>query len=193
MRILIALLPLILFYALESWAGLRIAVAAGMLAVIGDLTYTRWSEGRWSRIALISTPLVIGLGGVTVLLDDVRFTLVGPAVGDALFTTLLIGSRLLGGNLLLYALEDIDPTVELHPLQRRHVDALAWRLAVNLLTHAALVLWAMNRSREVWLFVAGPLQMIFIGAQVGLELGWLRWKVQPLIDAEEAVAVPPAA
>lgn len=192
LRVLISLLPLILFYVFESWAGLSVAVVAGMVAVIGDVAWTWRTEGRISRITMISAPMVIGLGVITLLADDARFTLVGPAVGDTVFATLLIGARLLGRNLLLVALEDIDPTAELHPLQVAHLDGVAWRLAVNLGAHAAVVLAVMDAPRELWLFVAGPLQMIMIGAQVAVELAWLHWVVGPKVDADDAARDRPS-
>ncbi len=192
LRVLLSLLPLILFYALESSAGLAIAVVAGMLAVAGDVAFTWWREGRISRITMVSAPMVVGLGVITLVADNPVFTLVGPAVGDTVFATLLIGARLLGKNLLLVALEDIDRDAELHPLQVRHLDGVSWRLALNLLVHAIIVVTVMNGSREVWLFVAGPLQMILIGVQVAAELAWLHWVVGPKVDADDAAkeAVP---
>ncbi len=191
LRVLLSLLPLILFYALESSAGLAIAVVAGMLAVAGDVAFTWWREGRVSRITMVSAPMVVGLGVITLVADDPVFTLVGPAVGDTVFATLLIGARLLGKNLLLVALEDIDRDAQLHALQERHLDGVSWRLALNLLVHAAIVVWAMNGSREVWLFVAGPLQMILIGIQVAAEMAWLHWVVGPKVDADDAAKDAP--
>lgn len=186
MRVLIALLPLIVFYVLESWVNLTVAVVASMVVVIADLALTRWIEGRLSKITLISAPLVLGLGVVTLVADDPVFTLAGPAIGDTVFATLLVGARLLGRNLLVVALEDLGRADDLHPLQLRHFDGLSWRLAGNLALHAAVTVWAMEQPRETWLFVAGPLQMTMIGAQIGLELGWLRWFVQPKVDAADA-------
>lgn len=188
LRVLISLLPLILFYALESWAGLGPAVIATMVAVVGDVAWTWRREGRISRITMISAPLVIGLGTITLVADDPYFTLVGPAVGDVVFATLLLGARLLGHNLLLVALEEVDPGAELHPLQANHLGGTSLRLAVNLLAHAVAVVLAAEASREVWLFVAGPQQMIQIGVQVAGELAWLHWVVGPKVDADDAAA-----
>lgn len=193
MRVLIALLPLIVFYVLESWVGLTEAVIASMGVVIADLAITRWIEGRFSKITLISAPLVLGLGVVTLVAQDPLFTLVGPAVGDTMFATLLVGARLFGRNLLVVALDDLGRADDLHPLQLRHLDGLSWRLAANLALHAAATVWAMEQPRETWVFVAGPLQMAMIGAQLGLEVGWLRWVVQPKVDAADEAEAAHAA
>lgn len=186
LRLFFALGPLIAFYVVESWYGLRPAVAAGMGFALAELLWTRWSEGRWSRMAVFTGLLIGILGGLSLASDDERFVLLSPAIGDIAFAVLIGGFQLRGVNLLRMAMEEQDPELDIHPLQDHYLNGLAWRFAANLLAHAALTAWSAGQSRETWLLVSGPIQYAMMGGQMALEIAWSRFVVLPRVEAAEA-------
>ncbi|MCB9680699.1 MAG: septation protein IspZ [Alphaproteobacteria bacterium] len=188
MQLLFALAPLVAFYVLEDRYGLRAAVAAGMVLAAVELAWTRWSQGRWSRMAVFTGGMVAVLGGLSLASDDPRFVLFSPVLGDAVFAALVAGGQLRGTNLVVAALREQDPEVDLHPLQLTFFDGLAWRFVANLVLHAALTAWSAGQDRDVWLFVSGPLQYAMMGVQVAGELAWARWVVLPAVEADEDAA-----
>lgn len=188
MRTLLALAPLVAFYVVESTWGLRPAVVAGLIAALVELGWTRWAEGRWSKLSLVGAALVVGLGGMSLLSDDPRFVLWSPVFGDLLFAGLLVGARLMGASPIRAALEEQDPELDLHPLQARWLDGLAWRFAAVLLVHAGAIAWAIPRDRETWLAVSGPGGWVVLGLAVAAEVAYARFVVLPRVEADEAEA-----
>jgi intracellular septation protein A len=186
MRLFLGLAPLVAFYLAESWYGLRAAVVVGMVLAGVELVWTRWTDGRWSRLAVLTAVLVGVLGGLSLASDDPRFVLLAPALGDLVFAALVVGMQLAGRNLVLVAVEEQDPDLDLHPLQRRYLDGLAWRFAANLVLHAAATVWSAGQPRETWLLVSGPVQYVMLGAQVAAEIAWARLVVLPRVEAAEA-------
>jgi uncharacterized membrane protein len=182
---LLALLPLVAFWAVEAWAGTRAAIVAGIVLAAVDLAWARRRTGRFPPLPLFSAALVVGLGGLSLASDDPRFVLWSPVIGDVVLAGLLAGAELGRGHVLARLIAEQDPSADLHPLQVRWLDGLALRLAGNLALHAGLTAWAVPQPRSTWLFVSGPLQYVLLGAQIAVEVLWARLVVLPRVEAEE--------
>ncbi|MCB9665837.1 MAG: septation protein IspZ [Alphaproteobacteria bacterium] len=193
MRLLLSLAPLLAFYLLEERVGLRAAVVASLVLAAVEVAWTRWAEGRWSRLTVASAGLVAVLGGLSLATDDARMVLLTPALGDLVFAGALAVGQLSGRGLLALALREQEPELDLHPLQERFVGGIAWRLAANLTVHAGLVVWAAGQPRETWLTVTGPVAFAMMGLQVAAEVAWGRLVVLPQVEADEARAWEAAA
>lgn len=184
-RTLFAVLPLVAFWAVESWLGTRAAIVAGIVLASAEVAWTRWQDGRFAKLPLLTAGLVVVLGGLSLLSDDPRFVLWSPVVGDVVLAALLVGAELRSPHVLARMVAEQDPSLELHPLQVRWLDGLALRVAGVMGLHAALTAWSIPQARSTWLFVSGPLQYVLLGALVAVELAWARLVVLPRVEAEE--------
>lgn len=89
---------------LEVFAVVR-ATAAFMVAAIIALVVSRWKLGRVSPMLWLSTLLIVGFGGVTILLQDPVWIQLKPTAIYILFGVLLLGGVMRGKPLLKYLLE----------------------------------------------------------------------------------------
>lgn len=180
--LVLAIVPLVVFYVVESTWGLRAGVLLAMAFAAGDLAWHWFRHRRLHRLGLGAAALVVGLGGMSLLSDDERWFLWSPVFGDVLLAAVLIGSVALGRPLLTVAALEADPELALDPDEERLFAGITVRLGLNLLLHAALCAWATGETRETWLFVSGPVQYLLIGAQVGGEILWSRYQLPPSED-----------
>lgn len=93
MKMLYDMFPLAVFFvAMVVW-DLKIATAAIIVATViqNAIFYAR--HKRFERMHLITMFAVIILGGVTLLLDDVRFIKWKPTVVNWVFTVLMLGTQ----------------------------------------------------------------------------------------------------
>lgn len=169
LRLLWAMLPLVAFYAVESWYGLRAAIASAIAIGLIDVLVGRLRDGRVSRLTLGTTGLVVVLGALSLASDDERFMLWTPVIGDLVFAGVLIGGLALPESLMELAVREQDPTVELDPELRSILRGLTVRLAAVLGVHALVCAWSTGMSRETWLFVSGPVQYALFGAWLAAE------------------------
>lgn len=179
MRLVLALLPLIAFYVVESAYGLKPALIAAMALAVVDLGVGRWLDGRISRMTAFGAALVLGLGGMSLLSDDERFVLWTPVIGDVVFAGVMLGGLLLSESPLEIAVREQDPDAALDPWMRGRIRGLTARFALVLLVHAGLAAWSTGQPRETWLFVTGPVQYALIGLQVAGEAAWARFGPAP--------------
>lgn len=180
-RLLLGLLPLAAFYVGEQWGGLRWGVVAAVLTSLLDVAWGRLVEGRVNRVVLVSTALVVVLGGLSVLSADDRFVLWTPVFTDLAFAAVLLAGVLFGpGSLLEVALAEQDPDAPIDPPMRRFLRGVSVRFAVNLTVHGLLTAWAVGRSRETWLLVSGPVQYVLIGLQMVVEVLLARRTLPPV-------------
>jgi intracellular septation protein len=185
LRLVLSIAPLVGFYLAEAQWGL----SAGVLAAMGlsgvDLTVEWVRHRRLNRLAVATAVLIVGLGGLTLLSNDERFVLYSPVVGDALVGGGLIGWTLMGRSPLLTALRELEPEVEVHPLQDAFLRGVALRFGLNLLVHAVITAIAAGQSRETWLLVSGPVMYGMMGVQMAGEVAWARLVLNPRIDEAE--------
>jgi intracellular septation protein A len=184
-----SLLPLVLFYVVDGWYGLRAAVVVAIAASLLEVGWSYRVQGRVPRMTLFTAGLVLVLGALSLGSDDERWVLYTPVLGDLAFATVLIGASLRGGSLLEAAIREQDPEADLHPLELRFLRGVTWRFAANLLAHASLTAWSIGQGKEMWLFVSGPVQYGMMLVQLGFEVGWGRLVVGPAVD--KALAEPP--
>lgn len=179
MKLVLALLPVLVFWLLETRFGTRVATVAAVVVTVIDVLFTRWRDGRWARLPMITGALVVGLGLMSLASDDPRFVRATPVIGDLVMGALLAGAILRGGNPLTTAVAEAEPDVEISTDERSWLDRVAWRLVVNLALHAGLCVWAAGQDTGTWALVSGPLQLAMLGAQVAGEALAVRLRAPP--------------
>lgn len=169
MQLVVALLPVAAFWALETWYGTRVATVAAIALALGTVAWTRWAQGRWAKLPLVTAALVVGLGGLSLLSDDPRFVRTTPIVGDVVLATLLAGAVWRGANPLVTALVEAEPDAPPSAEEQVWLGRVAYRLAGNLVLHGALCLALLGSDPSTWAFVSGPLQLVLLFGQIGVE------------------------
>lgn len=182
-RVLASLLPLFAFWWVEDAYGLRAGIIAAMVFAAADLAWSRWAEGRVNRLTLFSAGMVAVLGGMSLWSEDPTLFLLSPAIGDVVFAGILIGGGVLGHDLLVVAMREQDPDIDLHPLELTFFRGVGQRFAANLLLHALWVTWAATQPRDTWIWVSGVGQFALLGVQMVGEAIYGRMVIGPAVDA----------
>ncbi len=88
----LALLPLVLFWGVEEYFGLKAALIVGCVVAVIEIVWEKTKNSKVSFITLASNSLILGLGGISFLMDSgVAFKL-QPAVmeiGMAVFLVIV--------------------------------------------------------------------------------------------------------
>ncbi len=181
-----AFAPLLLFYIVEDHYGLKAGLILAMALALLELAWHWLRHRRLEKMVLFSSGLILFLGGLSLLSDDERFMLYTPVIGDLMVSGILALSLLRGRPLLLSLAGQQDPEILSDPIRRAYMGSLTGRLAINLALHAAVTAWSTGESREIWIFVSGPLQYLFLGFQLVGEFLYARLIILPRLEAEEA-------
>lgn len=93
MKMLYDMFPLAVFLVAMIVWDLKVATAAIIVATIIQNAVFYAKHRRFERMHLITMVAVVVLGGITLLLDDVRFIKWKPTVVNWVFTVLMLGTQ----------------------------------------------------------------------------------------------------
>ena len=167
MKLLIDLLPVILFFIAYKAADIYVATAVVIAATIGQIAFTYWKHRKVDTMLWVSLALVVVFGGATLVLHDENFIKLKLTIFYWLFAIVLLGAQLfMGKNLirsLLSAKSEIDlPGPLWRLLNNMWIVFFAFMGGLNLFI-------AHNFSTDVWvnfkLFGSFGLLLVFIIAQ----------------------------
>ncbi len=129
--------PLIVFFVANGKAGLFVATAAFMVAVIAAMAVSYVVTRHVPLMVIISAVIVIVFGGLTLILHDETFIKVKPTIIYGLFGAILTGGLLFGRSLIAVMFD-----------QMFNLDAVGWRLLTQ---RWALFFFAMALVNEaIW-------------------------------------------
>lgn len=181
MALVAAVAPVVVFWAAETWLGVRAAVLLSIAWVAAEIGWTRW-RGQPVPPALWGVgALVVGLGGLSLLDDDPFWMLWTPVIGDAvvaggLTVTWWLGRSPLTAAVVAQRADDPPDAVE-----RAFLDRLTWQLAAWMAVHGALTAAAIPYDRSVWTLVSGPGQLAAMAAW-GVTAWWQAGRLPPASD-----------
>ena len=92
--------PLGVFFIVYLKYHLFVATGAFMVATVAALVASYVIERRVSIVLLVTGIVVLIFGGLTLLLNDIRFIKMKPTIVQALFAVVLLGGLLVGKPLL---------------------------------------------------------------------------------------------
>lgn len=159
--------PLVVFFLVNSLAGIFWGTGAFMAATLLALTASRLLFGRIPLMPLVSGIFVLIFGSLTLLLNDSLFIKMKPTIVNALFAAILLGGLAFQRPLLKYLMGDV------FRLTRQGWVLLTYRWALFFASLAVLneFVWR-NFSESFWISfkIWGiiPLTMVFAVAQVGV-------------------------
>lgn len=157
--------PLVLFFLVNSRAGIMAATATLMVAITVSLTVSYAYERRLAPMPLVTAVFVLAFGGLTLWLDDDLFIKIKPTIVNLIFAGVLIAGLAMGRPLLKFLLQ------EAFRLTDEGWRKLTFRWAGWFLFLAVLneVIWR-NFSTDFWVAfkVWGnmPLSIIFMLSQL---------------------------
>lgn len=157
--------PLVLFFILNARAGIFVATAWFMGAMVISLAVSWLVLKRVAVMPLVTGVVVLIFGGLTLYLQDDTFIKLKPTIVNVLFGGVLLGGLLFGHSLLRYVFGDV------YKLRDEGWRILTWRWTIFFFVLALIneIVWR-NFSTDFWVAfkVWGimPLTLIFSFALV---------------------------
>ena len=157
--------PLVLFFILNSRAGIFVATGWFMGAMVISLLLSWLILKRVAVMPLVTGVVVLIFGGLTLWLQDDTFIKLKPTIVNMLFGGVLLGGLLFGQSLLKYVFGDV------YKLKPEGWRILTWRWTIFFFVLAAIneIVWR-NFSTDFWVAfkVWGimPLTLVFSFALV---------------------------
>lgn len=170
MKLLVDLFPVIVFFVVykladDAHTGIINATIAAIVAGIAQVGYVWATTRKVERMHLITLALLIGLGGLTIALDDERFIKWKPTAVNFAFALAFLASHFVSRRNLVQRM--LDHAVSAPPPVWARLN-FAWAmffLAVGVLN----IYVAFNFSTDTWvnfkLFGVLGLTILFIVAQ----------------------------
>lgn len=152
--------PLVLFFILNGRAGIFVATAWFMGAMVVSLVLSWLILKRIAVMPLVTGVVVLIFGGLTLYLQDDTFIKLKPTIVNMLFGGVLLGGLLFGHSLLRYVFGDV------YKLRDEGWRILTWRWTIFFFVLALIneIVWR-NFSTDFWVAfkVWGimPLTLIF--------------------------------
>ncbi len=164
-KLVLELGPLVLFFILNARAGIFVATAWFMGAMVVSLLLSWLILKRVAVMPLVTGVVVLVFGGLTLYLQDDTFIKLKPTIVNVLFGGVLLGGLLFGHSLLRYVFGDV------YKLRDEGWRILTWRWTIFFFVLALIneIVWR-NFSTDFWVAfkVWGimPLTLIFSFALV---------------------------
>jgi len=166
-KLLVELGPLLLFFLVNSRAGIFWGTGVLIVATVISIIASRVMFGKLAIMPLVSAFFVIIFGGLTLWLADDLFIKLKPTIVNLIFATVLLGGLFFGHSLLRHLFGDVFKLTD----EGWRLLTLRWGLFFVGLAILNEVVWR-NFSTDTWVsfkvFGIMPLTMIFGLSQMGL-------------------------
>jgi len=192
-RLLPGFLPIIVFIIVdEVWGtmyGLIVAISIGLIEL--GIGYVR--ERKIDRFVFVDVGLLVGLGLISIALDNDLFFKLKPGVISLLMTGMIGFSAFSKHNLMLQMTQRYMKGVEMNPYQIWIMQSSMKRIFWLLLAYSiATIASSFVPNKAIWAFMGGPGLFVIMGLYLGME--WFQKKQQnkryqseewlPLVDGE---------
>jgi isopentenyldiphosphate isomerase/intracellular septation protein A len=172
-KMLPGLLPILIFIVVDEIWGTMYGLVAALLVALFEMGYSLLKGKRPDRFVLVDLILLMGLGGVSLLLDNDLFFKIKPGAISLLLTAFIGVSAYSGKNLLWQMSQRYLKDVTVNPYQMWTMRESMKRLFWIFLVYSILVLGAaFLHYKRVWSFVAGPGMFVVMGLFMAME--WVR-------------------
>jgi isopentenyldiphosphate isomerase/intracellular septation protein A len=170
-KLLPGFIPLFVFIVADEIWGTRTGLIVALVVGMVELAYTFIKEKRLDKFVLLDTLLLMGMGGVSLLLENDIFFKIKPAVIEAILCLILGISAFtpfdLVGNMTQRYMKDITLTSEVALKFKQTLKAMFFIF----LAHTLLILFsAFFMSKEAWAFISGGLFYIIFAVYFIYEL-----------------------
>lgn len=186
-RLLPGFLPILVFIIVdEVWGtfyGLLVAIGIGIVELVVGLI----RQGKLDRFVIFDVGLLLGLGAVSMLLENDIFFKLKPGVISLLMTGMVGFSAFSRHNILLQMSQRYMKGVEMNPYQLWMMQQTMKRVFWLLLGYSWLtILSAFTGPKSFWGFMSGPGIFVVMGGYMALE--WFqKKKLNAKVQQEEWV------
>jgi len=167
LKIVVEAGPLIVFFVAYGWAGIFVATAAFMVAIVAALAFSWLTERRLPMVPLFSAGIVLVFGGLTLWLNDETFIKLKPTILNGMFAVVLFSGLAFGRALLKPLFESVFQVDE----TGWRILTLRWAFFFAVMAVLNEIVWR-NYSTDVWVSVKVfgylPLTVLFSLAQMPL-------------------------
>lgn len=165
-----ALLPLVVFWFVEEYWGLKAALVVGCVTAVLEVSWEKWSAGKVSFLTLSSNALVLGLGAVSFIMDSgVAFKL-QPAVMELGMAVFMLVVRKRGSSFLFRSFHEVKGIEQekkdallAQPWFVNRINSLDNRMVAFFVIHGlvltAVALWGSTRQ---WILLKGVLFYVLL-------------------------------
>lgn len=176
-RLLPGFLPIFIFILVdELWGtlyGLITAIAVGLV----ELIYTYIKEKKIDRFVILDVGLLVGLGTVSIALDNDVFFKLKPGIISLLMTGMIGFSAFSKHNILLQMSQRYIKQIQMNPYQVWEMQQSMKRIFWVMLAYSlAALVSAFIQIKAIWSFINGPGLFVIMGIYFGFE--WFQKKNQ---------------
>lgn len=154
------IVPIVIFTVLESYYGTLVGLIAAMVFGIGEIAFEYIREKKVSAITIGANSLILILGAISLFSQEGIWFKLQPAIMEAVFAALLVGSFLMKRPFLVLMAEkqnlwaNVPPQVR--PILEKRFGGLTFRLGIFFALHAGLATWAaFYWSTAAWAILKG--------------------------------------
>ncbi len=169
--LLSGILPLIVYTVIEEIYGTYWGLIAGLILGIVEIVIEKILYKKVSTVTWIVNALVIGLGCVSLYMNDGIWFKLQPAFAEFLMVILLWGSLILKKPFLSEMALKQNPDIPKYMLD--FLSSITFRMGLFFMTHALLAIWAAFEWSTIhWALLKGVGLTVSAIVYLVIEMWW---------------------
>ncbi len=169
--LLSGILPLIVYTVVEEVYGTYWGLVAGLVLGVVEIVVEKVLYKKISTVTWVVNALVIGLGCVSLYMNDGIWFKLQPAFAEFIMVVILWGSLALKRPFLREMAAKQNPDIPDHMLE--FFSNITFRLGIFFLIHSALAIWAAFEWSTVnWALLKGVGLTISSVGYLAIEMWW---------------------
>jgi isopentenyldiphosphate isomerase/intracellular septation protein A len=169
-KLLPGFIPLFVFIIADEFWGMKVGLVVALLIGLGEMGFTLIREKRLDRFVLLDTLLLVGLSGISILLENDIFFKLKPALIELILCAILAVSVFSPVDIIGSITRKYMRGVEMNEAQETLFKRNLRNLFYIVLVHTALVFYsAFFMSKEAWVFISGGMFYLLFIIYFGFE------------------------
>lgn len=174
-----ATLPLIVYFVIEHFFAFQMAIILTTVYGVGEFLFFYIKDKRVDRLILISTLLVVIMGGVSFMFESDSLFKLKPAILQ-LMGVFFLGYFWVTKKSVFSLMKDRLPKNrqnQVTPEMEQYLNRVTRDMSIMLLLHTGLIVYAAYYlSTGAWTFISGILPYILMIGLMGIETYFYRKK-----------------
>ena len=169
-KLLPGFIPLFVFIIADEFWGMKVGLVVALIIGVGEMLFTFIREKRLDRFVLLDTALLVGLSGISILLENDIFFKLKPALIELILCAILGVSVFSSLDIIGTMTRKYMKGVEMNQAQEILFKRNLRNLFYIVLAHTALVFYsAFFMSKEAWVFISGGMFYLVFVIYFGFE------------------------
>ncbi len=179
-------LPILVFIFADIFFGLTVGLVIAIFVGIAQFAFTYFKEKRVDRFILFDVILIVGLGLVSLLLQNDIFFKLKPGLIELILAILLGFTGFSKSQLLIKMTGRYMPAMQLSDAQIQQMRVMMRRMFYVISAHTIMIFYAsFFMSTEAWGFISGGLFYILVALYMGYEFIRARFQHKKLMKQLE--------